>query len=167
LVAGHGRLPALHALKDAGERVPGRIQVAPDGDWLVPVIRGISFATEADERAYLLVDNQATIKAGWDDELLRSMLEQVGSDPLAFAGTGFTSADYERLVADLALAETSFLGGDTTYDSAFAETESEQEGEHRCPTCTRPMSEKAWAKLRARQERQRAAAGRNGSPVVA
>lgn len=59
LVAGHGRLDALVALRDAGRATPKRIlQRSPGTDWLVPVLRGVEFKDEREAEAYLLADNR-------------------------------------------------------------------------------------------------------------
>jgi len=46
LVAGHGRLDALQAMKAQGRKPPERIRVQ-DGEWLVPVVRGVFLAEPA------------------------------------------------------------------------------------------------------------------------
>ena len=43
LLAGHGRLQTLQTMKQAGEKVPSRIK-EKGSEWLVPVLKGISFA---------------------------------------------------------------------------------------------------------------------------
>jgi hypothetical protein len=63
LVAGHGRLQALQQAKAKGELPPNRVE-ARDDDWYVPVLRGISFDTDAEAEAYLVVSNQATAAGG-------------------------------------------------------------------------------------------------------
>lgn len=65
LVAGHGRAEALDAMKAAGEKPPARIRVE-GGEWLVPVIRGVSFANDADAEAYLLASNRLVEVGGWN-----------------------------------------------------------------------------------------------------
>src|SRR5687767_4858173 len=45
LVAGHGRLESLKKAKAEGKKPPTRIRVK-NGDWLVPVVRGVSFADD-------------------------------------------------------------------------------------------------------------------------
>src|SRR5437867_2323403 len=59
LVAGHGRLDTLLKLKNEGDTPPERI-LAKDGEWFVPVIRGIGFKSEKEAEAYLVSDNQTT-----------------------------------------------------------------------------------------------------------
>ena len=95
LVAGHGRLEALQEAKAEGDLPPKRIEVR-DGDWFVPVLRGIAFDSDEEAEAYLVVSNQATAAGGWDEEALAELLrEHTGN----LRGTGFSEAD----VADLLL----------------------------------------------------------------
>jgi hypothetical protein len=63
VVAGHGRLDALAKKRAAHEAPPARIRVE-NGEWLVPVLRGVSFASDAEAEAYLLASNQITIAGG-------------------------------------------------------------------------------------------------------
>ena len=42
LVAGHCRLESLKRAKSAGKAPPKRVRVE-NGDWLVPVVRGVAF----------------------------------------------------------------------------------------------------------------------------
>src|SRR3984957_21166609 len=57
IIAGHGRLLAARTLKLAE----------------VPVIV-LDHLTEAQQRAYIIADNQLALNAGWNDDLLRSEL---------------------------------------------------------------------------------------------
>jgi DNA modification methylase len=86
LVAGHGRLSSLRKAKKQGKNPPSRIQVV-NGEWLVPVIRGVSFADDREAEAYLLADNQSTILGGWNDEELKTIIESLGAEGVV--GTGF------------------------------------------------------------------------------
>lgn len=115
IVAGHGRLEALNAMKAAGRTPPARIVVREDGEWMVPVLRGITFANDAEAEAYLLADNRASEVGGWDDEELRDMLRDITVQGGSLEGVGFsqeeiaamvTSAQIEDLkVAPIALVE--------------------------------------------------------------
>jgi hypothetical protein len=89
LVAGHGRLETLLSLKQRGGAPPERI-VDKDGEWLVPVLRGVGFESEKEAEAYLIADNQTTILGGWDDKALQTILEGHTND---LSGMGFTPAD--------------------------------------------------------------------------
>jgi hypothetical protein len=91
IVAGHGRLEALIALKKKGEKPPLRI-AENEGEWFVPVIRGIEFASEKEAEAYLLADNQTTILGGWDDQSLQAMLSLHTDD---LSGLGWSPSEIE------------------------------------------------------------------------
>src|SRR5687768_6272234 len=73
LAAGHGRLDALRRAKAKGLDPPHNIRVS-NGDWLVPVARGVAFANDHEAEAYLLADNQTTILGGWDDRELMEII---------------------------------------------------------------------------------------------
>jgi hypothetical protein len=94
LVAGHGRLQALVELKDAGAQPPKRIEVR-DGEWLVPVLRGIEFASEREAEDYLLADNRLTEKGGWEPTALAPILLDFQRDsyvPIGWMAARWTSA---------------------------------------------------------------------------
>jgi hypothetical protein len=78
IVAGHGRLDALEQRRAAGEPPPERI-VVKDGQWRVPVLRGIRFETDAAAEAYLLAANQTTIAGGWQEEELARVLAELAA----------------------------------------------------------------------------------------
>jgi DNA modification methylase len=87
LVAGHGRLESLKRAKRAGQKPPDRIRVEGD-EWLVPVVRGVTFTDDREAEAYLLADNQTTILGGWNDDELKEIIASLGAED-ALAGTGF------------------------------------------------------------------------------
>src|SRR5260370_6403559 len=66
LVAGHGRLQALQEAKAKGQQPPKRIEVR-EGEWYVPVLRGIAFDSDEEAEAYVVTSNQATILGGWNE----------------------------------------------------------------------------------------------------
>ena len=86
LVAGHGRLDALVARKRAGGQPPGRVRVASGGAWLVPVIRGLAFASPEDAELYLLADNKLSELGGWDEAELGKVLSELAVDDVLLAG---------------------------------------------------------------------------------
>jgi len=96
LVAGHGRLKALCKMRDEGRPAPRRIRV--DGDeWLVPVVRGVTFKSEKEAEAYLLADNRVGELGGYDDSALQAMLAEIDS----LDGTGFDEGFFEDLTYKL------------------------------------------------------------------
>ncbi len=80
IVAGHGR--TLAARKLGMESVPCVF---------------LSHLTEAQARAYVLVDNQVATHAGWDLELLRVELDEVGASGFDPGLLGFGDQDFSAL----------------------------------------------------------------------
>ena len=98
LVYGHGRTKALRKLHDADpDKTPLRIDRSEDGEWCLPVIRGVSFRSKAEAEEYLLADNRLTELGGWDPEPTAKILERIRARG-RLAGTGFTSKQVERLL---------------------------------------------------------------------
>jgi len=98
LVAGHGRLEILEELKRSGAEPPRRIRVErKGGEWLVPVLFGVSFATEEQAERYLLLDNRSTELGGWNAKGLAEIfnsLEPTHREDL----TGFTQEAIDELL---------------------------------------------------------------------
>lgn len=99
LVAGHGRVEALRQKKQFNEDRPANIEESDDGDWLVPVIRGVYFANEEEAQAYLLADNRLTELGGWDTNALLEEL-QILAENSGLEGTGFDDADLNNLMQE-------------------------------------------------------------------
>lgn len=118
LVAGHGRLETLQQKKERGESPPLRV-VERDGDWFVPVIRGVSFNSEAEAEAYLLADNKHVEAGGWKIDELSQMLQDLHSRGESLEGLGFYDHDIETLLnAEWAPPEASGDLEDFSRDSA-------------------------------------------------
>lgn len=100
MVAGHGRLERLELSKAAGEKPPERIKVRADGEWLVPVLRGISFKSSKEAAAYLLASNQQAMLRGFDDVLLADFVKSFDVD-LDTPGIGFEQAQIDDIRAAL------------------------------------------------------------------
>mgnify|MGYP001594943060 CR=1 FL=1 len=94
LLAGHGRLDTLEQRKAEGKPPPSGIE-ARDGEWLVPVVRGVSLKGKEAE-AFSVADNQTTIIGGWSEQALADILQEIDLD-----GVGFDAEDLERLLQDL------------------------------------------------------------------
>lgn len=118
IYAGHGRITNLDRRKKAGQPPPKRIQVREeDGEWLVPVVRGVSFESPAQARAYLIADNRLVEKGGWLDKLLAPMLKEAQESEAGLDGLGWDDsqvtdllAGVERMAAE-ASASQSVTGG--------------------------------------------------------
>jgi len=131
MVAGHGRIEKLVEMKRDGKPPPGRVRVSPDGEWLVPVLRGVSFANEIEAEAYLISCNRIPEKSGWVEDLLGPMLERhVGN----VAGTGYTVEESTDLIARAQRAlESSPPNVDPPED--FEEHDVGEKATITCPRC--------------------------------
>lgn len=108
LVAGHGRCETLEMMREAGQQPPNGIEIM-GGAWMVPVIRGLSFANDRERDAYLIADNQMSIGSGWNRDALSDLLADIqedGDDGLA--GLGF---DQDALADLLASPDDDGAGG--------------------------------------------------------
>ena len=101
LVAGHGRIETLKQKKQFNESPPANIQVDEESkEWLVPVIRGVSFKNDEEAQAYLLADNRLVELGGWDTNALIEELEKLAEES-SLQGTGFDEADIQSMYEDL------------------------------------------------------------------
>lgn len=102
MVVGHGRGDALAEMKAAGEDPPKRI-VEREGEWYIPVLRGISFASDEEAEAYLIADNKLTELGGYDEALMAQMLTDLSKSlgEIAFQGIGIDEKSIRKLLNDL------------------------------------------------------------------
>lgn len=100
LVAGHGRLETLRAMKADGQHPPEGVQLGPKGEWLVPVLRGWSSRTDAEAQAYLLASNRTTELGGWDENALADLLKELAQSG-DLEGSGYDGDDVDALLARL------------------------------------------------------------------
>jgi len=98
LLAGHGRLQTLQQMKDGGEKLPKRIKEGEDGNWLVPVLKGISFEDDMEAQAYLIADNRLTELGGWNTGELVESLQEMVETGLSLDGVGYDFDDLETMV---------------------------------------------------------------------
>ncbi len=96
MVAGHGRCEALESMRVTGQHPPAGIDEVGT-EWMLPVIRGVSFASESERDAYLIADNQLTLAGGWRFEALSEMLGELEGEG-GFAGLGFQAPELESLL---------------------------------------------------------------------
>ena len=82
IIAGHGRI--LAARKLGMEEVPC-IELA-----------GLS---DTQRRAYIIADNKLALNAGWDEEMLRLEMSELGDLGFDLALTGFSDEDMDALFA--------------------------------------------------------------------
>ena len=101
IVEGHGRLDVLQELRQSGAAAPIRVQVKGK-EWLVPVVRGVSFASDAEAAAYLIAANQLTTAGGWNDSLLGTMMADLRTANVGFEGLGFEQSKITAMLAAFA-----------------------------------------------------------------
>lgn len=98
MVGGHGRLEVLEQKKRSGMEPPKRVVVREDGEWLVPVIRGIGFKDYDEAVAYAMADNRLVELGGWDDAKTAEIMTALALQGEAMLkGTGFTPEDVDEL----------------------------------------------------------------------
>jgi hypothetical protein len=73
-----------------------------DGDWLVPVVRGVAFNSDAEIEAYLVADNRLTILGGWNEPELAGLLQDLAAqDTALLEATGYDADDLQALLDEL------------------------------------------------------------------
>jgi DNA modification methylase len=97
-LAGHGRLETLEQMKEAGKKPPVGIKVKGT-EWLVPVLRGISFKDRDEVRAYILAVNRLTEHGGWSLPKLSTVLSGLIERRVKLEGTGYSLREAQRVVA--------------------------------------------------------------------
>lgn len=103
LIAGHGRLEALNALEESGTEPPEGIVVDDTGAWTLPVTVGWASKDDAEAGALLVGLNEWTIRGGWDDHKLATLLADVrASDDLLVGLAGFDGDRLDDLLAGVA-----------------------------------------------------------------
>ena len=91
LIAGHGRLMAAKEL----------------GMDLLPCVR-LSHLSDAQKRAYVIADNKIALNSGWDDDLLKSELNELDSLGFDVGVTGFDELLEGTGLEDSAKGEVEF-----------------------------------------------------------
>lgn len=102
LVAGHGRIEALAAMKRDSVEVPNGLKKDADGEWLVPILHGWASKSDADAKAYLVASNRLVELGGWDTDALDALLVEIAkSDADALSGTGYDGDDVDDILKKL------------------------------------------------------------------
>lgn len=113
LVAGHGRIDTLAQMKAQGKQPPANVQKSGN-DWLVPVIRGVAFNSDAEVEAYLVADNRLTILGGWNEPELAGLLQDLAAqDQALLEATGYDADDLDAMINALTQP------GDTDWGAAL------------------------------------------------
>lgn len=104
LVAGHGRLETLERMKAEGQQPPTRI-IERDGEWLVPVLRGVSFDNLTEAEAYLIADNRLSDLGGWMDRELAAILSDLASTSEdLLESTGYDADDLAAMLDEMGVS---------------------------------------------------------------
>lgn len=99
MVAGHGRCEVLREMKADGADAPKNVKVRKhDGEWLVPVLRGVEFKDEREAHAYLLADNRLVERGGWDREGLADLLREMDLQQDEIPGIGWSAAEVSNIL---------------------------------------------------------------------
>lgn len=121
MVAGHGRLEAVGIIRTALETVhqakgPGapspyagcagftnngwqlRGVLVDNGEWMLPVVRGLSFDSEDAAEKYVLADNRLTEMGGWREDRLHEIFKDWKTRDVDVLGTGFTDQAVRRIM---------------------------------------------------------------------
>jgi hypothetical protein len=114
-VAGHGRIEALREIFESGGDPPNGIAVE-HGQWLVPVVCGLSFKDETEAAAYLVAENRLTELGGWNESDLAELLEDLAKKN-AIQGIGYDADDIDELLRSLEL-ETDFEAVEKTEENS-------------------------------------------------
>lgn len=87
IVAGNGRIEALRWLKFNGQSAPRGVKVK-DGQWFIPVLRGVDAKTVAEAEAFGIDDNNIVLLGGeyslkqltgiWDEDKYTALLTDLG-----------------------------------------------------------------------------------------
>jgi ParB-like chromosome segregation protein Spo0J len=109
IIAGHGRLEAA--------RAAGLVDV--------PTIT-LTGLSAAQKRALSIADNKLALNAGWDDELLRLELGELGLEGFDLSLIGFSDLELKDILTGP--VEPLAPDGFNTYDEDI-------ETEHQCPKC--------------------------------
>lgn len=108
IIAGHGRVMAARKLGLAD----------------VPCIR-LGHLTEAQKRAYVLVDNKLALNAGWDEDMLRLELGELQADGFELDLLGFSGDELQELMH----------GGNFEPGTEEDQSRLDQKNQTVCPSC--------------------------------
>lgn len=108
IIAGHGRVIAAQRLEMK----------------IVPTIT-LEHLTDAQKKAYVIADNKLALNAGWDPEMLRIELDDLGLSSFDLTLTGFSKNEIERINESL----------DVEPPSDFSEFDESIETQYQCPKC--------------------------------
>lgn len=102
LIAGHGRVETLQAMRDAGQDPPDGVRVSKEGVWQVPTQRGWASSSDLHADAALLAVNRLGERSGWDPLALAGVIEGLAEyDEDLIRTAGWTEAEQLDVMAAL------------------------------------------------------------------
>lgn len=131
LVHGHGRVKALRAMMEAGERPPPQVDLDHDAMWLIPVVYGWESVDDNHARKALVALNAWTEKGGWHMGGLTEMLSELADTPGGLVGVGYDEDDLDRMLSDLDGPLADDGDDDDSVDAFGVLVTCESEGEQR------------------------------------
>lgn len=102
LIAGHGRVEVLQAIKAAGMAAPDGVSIGDDGTWSIPVVRGWQSKDDIEASAYLIASNRLTEKGGWHADPLADLLAEIRDSGHGLDGIGYDETEVQDLVDQIA-----------------------------------------------------------------
>jgi hypothetical protein len=131
IVAGHRRKAAAARIYAGGEVIRW-----PNGEQLpVGCVPGVDVSgwTPAQRQAAILADNKSALNGGWDLEMLKKELDEIGKMDFDLSKTGFSNAEIDALLTgafeDLPVYNTTTQTG-TDIPDYTPETDSEEPHNH-------------------------------------
>lgn len=107
VVDGNGRTEALYTMSTDGRyALPDPLRQDTEGNWLMPVIRGMTFKTPQHALAYLVAANRLSELGGWDNSKLVDVLKTVAEQGNGLLETtGYDGDDLDNLIASLRIMD--------------------------------------------------------------
>lgn len=100
LLGGHGRNKALIQMRAQGDPMPGGVELGDDGDWWIPVSRGLATRNDDEADALIITLNRLSEAGGWHMVTLAQMIEDViAADAPLLETMGFTDEAIDNVIA--------------------------------------------------------------------
>jgi hypothetical protein len=136
MVAGHGRCEALELMRSTGQPPPSGVDDVGTNEWMVPVVRGVAFASERERDAYVIADNQNVMAGGWKFDVLSELIAELKTDG-GFDGLGFSTIELDALLGQAAaeLPDDGFDPEDGTSNAPDSRPTTTMVVTVECPSC--------------------------------
>lgn len=115
IISGHGRQADLVRRMEAGESPPDGVELAADGVWMVPVVRGWHSRDDADAKAAGVALNRVGERGGWKLDVLAETLQFLADTDTGLDGTGYNADELDDVLAALGAGELDNQGTDAAH----------------------------------------------------